>query len=81
MAAVILKQYIVLTAVALIIGTPVSYLFTKAYLDMLFAYPMPMGYSGLAIALIILIGVLLAVVSTQVRKVVKSNPVEGLKME
>jgi ABC-type antimicrobial peptide transport system permease subunit len=80
-ASVILKQYIVLTAFALIIGAPVSYLFTKAYLDMLFAYPMPMGYSGLVIALIILIIVLLAVVSTQIRKVVKSNPVEGLKME
>lgn len=80
-ASVIMKQYILLTAVSLIIGAPISYLFTNAYLDMLFAYPMPMGYSGLAIALIILIVVLLAVVSTQIRKVSKSNPVDGLKME
>lgn len=80
-ASVILKQYVVLTIVALIIGAPLSYLFTKAYLDMLFAYPMPMGYTGVIISLVILILVLLAVVSTQIRKVLKSNPVAGLKIE
>jgi putative ABC transport system permease protein len=80
-ASVIFKQYIILTLLALIIGAPVSYYFTKAYLDMLFAYPMPMGYSGTALALVILIFVLLAVISTQVRKVSKTNPVTGLKVE
>jgi len=80
-AAVIIKQYVLLTVVALIIGGPVSYLFTKAYLDMLFAYPMPMGYSGVVMAILILIVVLLAVISTQIRKVSKSNPVDGLKTE
>lgn len=80
-ASIIVKQYAILTAVALIFGAPISYLFTKAYLDMLFAYPMPMGYSGIIIAIVILIFVLLAVVSTQIRKVLKSNPIEGLKVE
>jgi len=80
-ASIIIKQYVLLTAVALIVGAPISYLLTKAYLDMLFAYSMPMGYSGVAIAVLILIFVLLAVVSTQVRKVSKSNPVDGLKVE
>lgn len=80
-ASVILKQYTVLTIVSLMIGAPVSYWFTKAYLDMLFAYPMPIGYSGIVIALVILVVVLLAVVATQIRKVLKLNPVEGLKVE
>jgi putative ABC transport system permease protein len=80
-ASVILKQYAGLTVISLIIGAPVSYLFTKAYLDMLFAYPMPIGYSGIAIALVILVIVLLAVVATQIRKVLKLNPVDGLKVE
>jgi len=79
--AIIVKQYIGLTTVALIIGAPISYFFTKAYLNMLFAYPMPMSLNGIVISLIILILVLLAVVSTQVRKVLKSNPVDGLKVE
>ncbi|HMJ71135.1 MAG TPA: hypothetical protein VK508_19680 [Cyclobacteriaceae bacterium] len=48
---------------------------------MLFAYPMPIGYSGIIIALIILVLVLLAVISTQIRKVLKQNPVVGLKTE
>lgn len=80
-ASIIVKQYAILTVVALIFGAPISYLFAKAYLDMLFAYPMPMGYSGITIAIVILIFVLLAVISTQIRKVSKSNPVEGLKVE
>jgi putative ABC transport system permease protein len=80
-ATAIMKQYVLLTAAALLIGAPVSYLFTKAYLDMLFSYSMPMDYSGVTIAVIILILVLLAVISTQIRKVSKSNLVDGLKVE
>ena len=80
-AAIIMKQYVLLTAIALVIGAPISYIFTKAYLDMLFSYAMPMGYSGIAIAVLILIFVLIAVVSTQIRKVSISNPVDGLKVE
>jgi putative ABC transport system permease protein len=80
-ASVILKQYAVLTVVSLIVGAPVSYLFTKAYLDMLFAYPMPIGYSGIVIAIVILVIVLLTVVATQIGKVLKLNPVDGLKAE
>lgn len=78
---IIVNQYVWLTAVALIIGAPVSYVFAKAYLDMLFAYPMPMTYTGVTISLLILVAVLLAVISTQIRKVLKTNPVNGLKVE
>lgn len=76
-----MKQYVLLAITALLVGAPISYIFTKAYLDMLFSYSMPMGYSGVVISVLILIVVLLAVISTQVRKVSKSNPVEGLKVE
>jgi len=80
-ASIIIRQYVLLTAIALFIGAPVSYLFTQAYLNMLFSYSMPMGYSGVVVSVLILIGVLLAVVSTQIRKVVKANPVNGLRTE
>ncbi len=80
-ASVIIKQYVLLTVLALMIGAPISYLFTKAYLDMLFAYPMHMGYSGILISLVLLVLVMLAVIYTQIRKVAKSNPVDGLKVE
>lgn len=80
-SAVIVNQYRGLTFVALVIGVPLSYWFAKAYLEMLFAYPMPIDYSGMVIAVVILVLVLLAVISTQIRTVVRSNAVEGLKAE
>lgn len=81
LATEILQQYLPLTLISLILGAPVSYLFTKAYLDMLFEYPMPIGYSGIIISLFILVAVLLLVISTQIRKVTRLNPVDGLKMD
>jgi len=75
------RQYLPLTVVAMIFGAPISYLFAKAYLNMLFAYPMPMDYSGIVLSLVILILILLAVISTQIRKVLKANPIDGLKSE
>ncbi|MEJ7645810.1 MAG: FtsX-like permease family protein [Chryseolinea sp.] len=80
-ASIIVRQYVLLTVLALLIGAPISYYFTKAYLKMIFAYPIPMDYSGVTIAIILLVLVLLAVVSTQIRKVSKTSPVDGLKME
>ncbi|HTF21923.1 MAG TPA: ABC transporter permease [Chryseolinea sp.] len=80
-ASVIIHQYLVLAMVSLVLGIPASYLFTKAYLNMLFAYPMPMGFSGSLIGVAILLVVLLLVVSTQIRKVLRLNPVEGLKVD
>ena len=79
--SVMSKQYTVLVSVALIIGAPVSYIFTKAYLNMLFAYPMPVGYSGIIVSVIIVFAIVFAVVATQIRKLTKINPVEGLKTE
>jgi ABC-type antimicrobial peptide transport system permease subunit len=80
-ASVIVRQYVVLTAIALTVGAPISYLFTQAYLNMIFAYPMPMSYSGVAIAVLILVVVLMAVILSQIKKVLKINPVEGLKAD
>jgi hypothetical protein len=48
---------------------------------MLFSYSMPMGYSGIAISILLLILVLFTVVATQIGRVSKANPVDGLKVE
>jgi putative ABC transport system permease protein len=79
--SIIMKQYVWLTIISLAIGAPISFFFTKAYLNMLFAYPMPISNSGIIMSLMILVVVLLAVISTQIRRVMKANPVEGLKVE
>lgn len=76
-----LRQYAVLMAVSLLVGAPLSYFFSRAYLDMLFAYPMPLDYSGTIIALVILTCLVLAVIATQIRRVLHLRAVEGLKME
>ena len=47
----------------------------------MFPTPVPMGFAGILLAVSILLFVLLMVILTQVRKVIKSNPVDGLKAE
>lgn len=79
--ALIGNSYAVLFAVALVPAAPISYILVKALFDDAYTYHMPIGYSGVTIAVLILILVLLITVSTQVRKVLKSNPVTGLKVE
>ncbi|GAB4243663.1 MAG: ABC transporter permease [Ekhidna sp.] len=77
----ITKQYVMLFAISLAIGGPISYFMMEALMDQVYEYHIPMTISGVVIAIVILIFVLLATVSTQVRKVSKANPVIGLKVE
>lgn len=80
-AANITKEYAVLFGVALVLGAPISYILIKLLIETAYAYHMPISYSGVAIAVTILILVLMTTVSTQIRKVFKLNAVEGLKVE
>ena len=80
-AASITKQYVVLSLVALFIGLPISYVLIGELLEFLYAYPMPLTYSGMIISAGLLLLVLFTVIATQVSKVFRSNPVEGLRVE
>ncbi len=80
-AANITNQYWILFAIALAFGTPLSYFSIKAVLDFAYTYHMPITFWSSAFASMLLIFVLLLTVSTQIRKVIKSNPVNGLKVE
>lgn len=80
-AANIFRQYFMLFAGALIIGVPLSYYSIKAVLDFAYTYHMTITFWSVALAAAILVVVLLSTVSTQVIKVFKANPVEGLKIE
>lgn len=80
-AGSITKQYMYLFLVAFALGAPISYLLMEILFDAAYTYHMPIDFSGVVVAVAILVGVLLATVSTQVRKVSKSNPVKGLKVE
>ena len=75
------RPYAVLFAVGLALGAPISYLLIKLLFDSAYAYHMPVDASGSAAAVFILLAVLLITVSTQIRHVLKVNPVDGLKTE
>lgn len=80
-AANITKQYVLLFGISLAIGGPISYFLMGALMDQVYEYHIPMTVFSVMIAVVLLVFVLLATVSTQVRKVSKANPVNGLKVE
>ncbi|MEQ9424872.1 MAG: FtsX-like permease family protein [Cyclobacteriaceae bacterium] len=75
------QRYVILFSISLLVGVPFSYWLGKASLEMLYAYPMPITTSGMLISLVMLLSVLLLVISTQVRKVITTSPVKGLRTE
>lgn len=77
----ITNQYLILFASALTIGAPISYILIKLVIEFSYAYHMPFNFSGVATAVVILILVLLITVSTQIRMVLRANPVNGLKVD
>lgn len=78
---IVLRQYTVLFAVALIIGAPASYFAVKSMFDVAYEYHVPMNSLGVIIAVGLLTSILLLVVAIQVRKVAKDDPVKGLRLE
>ncbi|MEP2510772.1 MAG: FtsX-like permease family protein [Reichenbachiella sp.] len=80
-AMIITKQYVLLFVLSTLLGAPAGYVLMETLFDTVFTYHMPMNYSGLVISVILLVGVLLVTIYTQVRKLAKANPVDGLKVE
>ena len=77
----IAKKYILLILIAIAISAPITFQLMKIMFDFAYRYHMPITFTGVAIGIFILVVVLLATISTQVRKVIKANPVQGLKVE
>ncbi|MEQ9300963.1 MAG: FtsX-like permease family protein [Cyclobacteriaceae bacterium] len=78
---IVLRQYTLLFAIALIIGAPASYFAVKSMFDIAYTYHVPMNSLGVIIAVGLLISILLLVVAIQVQKVAKEDPVKGLRLE
>lgn len=77
----IIKQYVILLTVALMAGVPASYFSGKAMFEIAYTYHMPITFSGVAIAVGILIFIFIITLSSQVRKILRSDPVKGLRAE
>jgi ABC-type antimicrobial peptide transport system permease subunit len=79
--ASITRQYAPLFVVALLIGAPAGFIFSKWLIEFSSVYHKPTSFSGAALGVAIMVGVILLTISTQIRQVIKSDPVKGLKTE
>lgn len=77
----IINPYTLLFIIALLIAVPLSYFFVESALDVIWAYHVPMNFKGIALATSVLVLVLAFVVFFQVKRIMKSNPVVGLRTE
>jgi hypothetical protein len=75
------SQYFALFGVSILVGAPLGYLAATFMVTSAYSYHMPFGYSGVIIAVAILLALLLVTLLTQVPKVMKFNPVDGLKVD
>lgn len=75
------KDYMWLTLISLALGAPMGYFAIKFQLGTVFEYPLPMGASRLIIPVTILVFLLVLVIASQVFKVMKFNPIKGLRSE
>jgi ABC-type antimicrobial peptide transport system permease subunit len=80
-ASNLISQYMILIAIALIVGAPLGHLSGAWLVGFANKYHMPITYSSVAIAVVIMIVLVLATISTQITKVLRSNTVSGLKTE
>lgn len=80
-ARIISTQYVPLFTISMLIGAPAGYWLIQMLFDTVFAYHMPMNFTGLMIAGVFLLAVLGIVTGVQVRKLSKSNAVDGLRTE
>jgi putative ABC transport system permease protein len=77
----IATQYVILFAIAVTLGAPLSYVAIKFLLTSAYTVHMPITFTGVIMAASTLVLVLVVTVTSQIIKVVKSNPVNGLKIE
>ncbi len=77
----IINPYTILFLIALLIAVPLSYFFVDSALGFIWAYHVPMNFTGIILATTVLVSVLAFVVFFQVKRVMRSNPVVGLRTE
>lgn len=77
----ITRQYSLVFATVLILAAPVSYYLVDLIFETFFVYYRPLDYTFFIFSGGIMILVMIAVVATQMKRLSKSNPVEGLNIE
>ena len=75
------KQFFWLTAIALVVGSPLSYWAAGAQMDIVFSYRLPMSVWPVLVAMLILVLTMAIVIGALVKRVFVTNPVDGLRTE
>ena len=78
---VINKQFAIFLGIALIIGTPLSYLLMNTLFDSVYALHISITWLPFLVALGIVVIMVAITVSSQVKKVMTTSPTEGLRSE
>lgn len=81
LAFVINKQFVVFLAIAMVLGIPLSYMLMQSLFDAVYAYYKPLTILPFAFALFMVVLMVFITVSSQVKKVMRSSPTEGLRSE
>jgi len=77
----VMSPYAILFGTTVLIGAPLGYVFGKWIIEFAHPYHMPITFSGVSIAAVVVILALCATVAGQIARVQKANPVDGLKVE
>jgi putative ABC transport system permease protein len=80
-SASVINQYVSLFIIALCVGAPLGYWAGSWLIEFTDEYHMPITFTGASIAVVITALVLAMTMFTQILKVVKSNPINGLKVD
>lgn len=77
----LLKRYVIIWGVAAVVGTVVSSFLISSFLDSFFAFHSGVGIVPIGSALLVLFGLIIGTVASQIWKVIKANPAVILKSE
>ncbi len=75
------SHFLIYLVFALILGAPISYYLVKVLFETIYNYHVPITYSPVIMAIMLILGTVLITVSSQVFKVLKANPTVGLRNE
>ncbi len=75
------SHFIVFLMIAIIVGGPLSYITINGLFEMIYEWPMPISALHIIGSLILIVLVVVLTISSQLFKVIRANPTEGLRVE
>ncbi|NQZ78343.1 MAG: FtsX-like permease family protein, partial [Ekhidna sp.] len=75
------SQFLMILGVALLVSAPLSYWVVQQFFKVIYTYHMPMTYYPVIFAVAMIIVTILLTLSSHLWRVLKNNPVDGLRVE